>query len=55
MGVYSYGNDNAHAIVIIGYNDTQELIYVDPVDGKAHSLDSNSATYLISVGTVTKK
>jgi hypothetical protein len=23
LGVYSYGNDNAHAIVIIGYNDTQ--------------------------------
>lgn len=55
LGVYSYGNDNAHAIAIIGYNDTQELIYVDPVDGKTHSLDSNSATYLISVGTVTKK
>ena len=54
LGVYSYGDDNAHAIVIIGYNNTQELIYVDPVDGKTHSLDSNSTTYLISVGTVTE-
>ena len=56
LGIYMISGEDAHAIVLIGYNEENNiLIYVDPEDGKSHSMDYNDIDKLIGVYSITKK
>ena len=56
LGIYMISGEDAHAIVLIGYNEENNiLIYVDPEDGKPHSMDYNDIDKLIGVYSITKK